>query len=508
MGSALERGIRFARGHAWALALAAAILLATGLRLHGLTRHPIWLDEAYSVAVARQPLRAIAPSLADETGPPLYYLLLHAWIRLFGEGQAAVRLFSLLCGVLLVPATAQLARRAAGSRGGLVAAFLVSATPMAVQFSQEARMYTLVPLLTALAADQLLAWLEGGTRRQLVTHALLLAAIFYTHNWGLLVLPAAGAAALLYSGERLRGWVGAALLATLLYTPWMPILVAQVRDPSYMFIGMVQTIPWWQLPFRSILLFAIGVGDIGAKARTLLPAAGTFLFGAWFLWLMTAPLLKREPRRANLALLLYAAVPPVSAALYTALARPIYLLGRYEILVLPVLLAIIGGALAGRLPGARLGMVVAAWVLALAGLSLHYTAGVQRRFPEPLMAATLAPNLRPDDRVVFCGLYRAAMEYHLRQARASFVAASFPPDAANHLGWYYEGLDRQDASVLATAARDQCPGHGSRVWVVATSGATCRILIDALGACARLSSPFLDRGVPANQVLLAEPRVR
>src|SRR5207247_1624547 len=95
LGSALERGIRFARGHAWALALAAAILLATGLRLHGLTRHPIWLDEAYSVAVARQPLRAIAPSLADETGPPLYYLLHHAWIRLYGEGKALLRLFSM-----------------------------------------------------------------------------------------------------------------------------------------------------------------------------------------------------------------------------------------------------------------------------------------------------------------------------------------------------------------------------------------------------------------------------
>ena len=508
MGSALERVIRFGRGHVWALSLAAAVVLATGLRLHGLTRHPIWLDEAYSIAVARQPLLAIAPSLADETGPPLYYLLLHVWIDLFGEGQTAVRLLSLLCGVLLVPATAHLARRATGETAGLVAGYLVSATPMAVQFSQEARMYTLLPLLTVLAADRLLAWLQGGTRRELVTHALLLAAVFYTHNWGLLVLPAAGAAALLYPRDRVRGWVGSALLALLLYTPWVRILLVQVRDPSYMFIGMVQTIPWWQLPFRSILIFAIGVGDIGAKARTLLPAAGSLLFGAWFLWLLTAPLLKRERSRASLALLMYAAVPLLSAALYTALARPIYLLGRYEVLVLPVLLAIVGGTVAEVFRGPRLGIVVVAWVLALGGLSLQYTAGVQRRFPEPLMAATLAPNLRPGDRVVFCGLYRAAMEYHLRQARGSFVAASFPPDAASHLGWYYESLYRPDAPVLAAAARDQCPGRGTRTWVVATSGATCRVLIDALAACARLDSPFLNRGVPDDQLLLAEPRER
>jgi 4-amino-4-deoxy-L-arabinose transferase-like glycosyltransferase len=458
--------------------------------------------------VARQPLRDIAPSLADESGPPLYYLLLHGWIELFGEGQTAVRLLSLLCGVLLVPATAQLARRLMGPGGGLVAAFLVSATPMAVQFSQEARMYTLLPLLTVLAAERLLAWLEDGSRRALLTHALLLAAIFYTHNWGLLVLPAAGAAALLYRGERLRGWVGAALVSLVLYAPWVPILRAQVRDPSYQFIAMVQTIPWWQLPFRSLLLFAIGVGDIGGTARTLLPAPGSILFAAWFLWLLAAPVMKRERRRESLALLLYAAVPLVCAALYSALARPIYLLGRYEILVLPVLIALAGGATAGMFRGRRLAILVAVWVVALTGLSLRYTTGVQRRFPEPLMAGTLAPHLLPGDRIVFCGLYRAAMEYHLRQAGGPFVPASFPPDAASHLGWYYESLYRPDAPALAGAARDQCPGRGTRTWVVATGGATCRVLIGVLDACARLSSPFLDLGVPANQVLLAEPRER
>ena len=165
-----------------------------------------------------------------------------------------------------------------------------------------------------------------------------------------------------------------------------------------------------------------------------------------------------------------------------------------------------GGAVARLVCGRRLAILVAVWALALAGLSLRYTSGIERRFPEPLMAAALAPNLRPGDRVVFCGLYRAAMEYHLRRAGAAFVPASFPPEAGNHLGWYYEGLYRPDAPAVSTAAREQCPGRGGRTWLVATSGAVCRALIETLGACARLSSPFLDRGVPANQVLLAEPR--
>jgi len=481
-------------------------VLATGLRLHGLTRHPFWLDEAYSVTVARQPLWAIAPSLADESGPPLYYLLLHGWIKLLGEGQDAVRLLSVLCGVLLVPATARLARRVAGERGGLAAAFLMAATPMAVQFSQEARMYTLLPLLTVLAGERLLVWLQDGMRGALLAHALLLAAIFYTHNWGLLVLPAAGAVALLYPGERIRGWLIAASLALLLYAPWVPVLVTQVRDPSYQFIRMIQTIPWWQLPLRSLLIFAVGVGDIGGQATTLVPAPASYLFAGWFLWLLVAPILSGVGRRESLALLLYTAVPPVAAALFTALARPIYLLGRYEILILPVAIAAAGVAVAKMFRGRRLSLLVAIWVLALAGLSVRYTAGVHRRFPEPIMTGVLAPKLRPGDHIVFCGLYRAAMEYHLRQRGATFEPASFPAEAANHLGWYYESLYRPDAPALMTEASAQCPQPGSRTWVVATSGATCGVLIDTLRTCSSLSSPFLKLGVPANQVLLAEPR--
>jgi hypothetical protein len=286
----------------------------------------------------------------------------------------------------------------------------------------------------------------------------------------------------------------------------MPVLRAQVRDPSYLFIEMVQRIPWWQLPFRSLQLFAAGVGDTGGKAGTLVPSPLSLLFAAGFLCLLTAPLMLGERRREHFALLLFAVIPPAAAALYSGLARPIYLLGRYENLVLPVAIALAGGAVTRLVSGRRLAVLVVVWVVALAGLSVRYTSAVERRFPEPLMAATLAPNLRPDDRIVFCGLYRAAMEYHLRRLGAAFVPASFPPEAADHLGWYYEGLYRPEAPDISTAARAECPGPGGRTWVVATSGAVCKVLIDTLGACARLSSPFLDRGVPANQVLLAEPR--
>jgi uncharacterized membrane protein len=487
------------------LGLGAAVLLGAGLRLHGLTRHSLWLDEANSVAIAGRDPGEIAAALVHDSSPPLYYVLLHGWMALFGDGEGSVRHLSVLLGVLLVPATALLALRLGGRRAAVAAAFLAAATPMAVQFSQEARMYALLPLLAALAAERLLVYLAGGGRGALLAHALLLAAVCYTHNWGLLLLPAAGAAVLIHPQERWRDWALAALAVLILYAPWAPALRAQASGSSYLFIEKVQEAPAWELPFRSLALFAAGVGTTGGEARGLLPAAGTWLASAVWVLLLWASLRDAATRRWNLAALLLAAVPLAAAAIGSAAWRPVYLLGRYEIMVLPILLALVAGGASGLLRGRLLPIAMALWAAGLALLSLGYTGEPQRRFPEREMAQRLAPRLGRGDRVVFCGLYRAAMEYYLRREGASFTPASFPPDAAGHLGWHQdEAYDPGDPALIA-AARGHCPPAGERTWVVMTGGRACRRLFDELSGCARLTSPFAALGVPFDQMVMAEP---
>ncbi len=54
----------------------------------------IWRDEAFSIFVAQRPLSFIFTSLGFE--PPLYYALLHFWVKIFGTGEIAARSLSLL----------------------------------------------------------------------------------------------------------------------------------------------------------------------------------------------------------------------------------------------------------------------------------------------------------------------------------------------------------------------------------------------------------------------------
>src|SRR5664279_3851219 len=79
-------------GRLWVVAAVAALL--AGLVLRFVAHTDLWLDEAQSVAIARQPLAGLFAALRQDGSPPLYYLLLHYWMVLFGAGNIAVRALS------------------------------------------------------------------------------------------------------------------------------------------------------------------------------------------------------------------------------------------------------------------------------------------------------------------------------------------------------------------------------------------------------------------------------
>lgn len=53
----------------------------------------LWRDEAFSILIAEQPLSSFIGKLNFE--PPLYYILLHFWIKIFGTSEIAARSLSL-----------------------------------------------------------------------------------------------------------------------------------------------------------------------------------------------------------------------------------------------------------------------------------------------------------------------------------------------------------------------------------------------------------------------------
>ncbi len=117
------------------------VLLGAALRLRGLFANTFHADEALFaswarlIAVWRDPLLLTQP--VDK--PPLLFYSQALFYPLFGPVEWAARLPSLLASLLLIPLTAQLARRLGGDRtAAFIAAAVVAVAPLAVQFSATA----------------------------------------------------------------------------------------------------------------------------------------------------------------------------------------------------------------------------------------------------------------------------------------------------------------------------------------------------------------------------------
>jgi mannosyltransferase len=78
------------------LLVLAVTVLALALRVHLLGEADIWWDEGYSAWLARLGATAIPVETAYDVHPPFYYLLLHWWFQVAGDGEFSLRFPSAL----------------------------------------------------------------------------------------------------------------------------------------------------------------------------------------------------------------------------------------------------------------------------------------------------------------------------------------------------------------------------------------------------------------------------
>jgi len=312
-----------------------------------------WIDEGLSVGIASHSLLDIPGVLVQDGSPPLYYLLLHVWMQLAGTSEAATHSLSLIFAALAVPAGLWAGWTLFGARAGWICASLATLNPFITLYAQETRMYALMVTLSLVASGALAHAFAFGRRRYFVLFAVVLTVMLYTHNWALFFSAAAVLAVvpcLRASGDR-RTLARDALIAFgaagLLFTPWVPTLLSQVRETGA---------PWATVPAAERLSrdvsFLLG-GD--AAAIAILLAAGTGL---------AAVLSRRQsPERTAVLALLILAAGTLALGWTASQVAPAWTARYLAVVVGPLLLlAAVGFARAGRFGIVALALVLVLWV--------------------------------------------------------------------------------------------------------------------------------------------------
>jgi mannosyltransferase len=119
------------------------------LRFYKLGEWSFWIDELYSIR------RALTQTDLPEIlarWPPISTLLMGATLRQWGVSEWTSRVVPALIGVLSIPLLYFPVRRMVGNRAALIAMLLLAVSPWHLFWSQNARYYTALMLLYALAS--------------------------------------------------------------------------------------------------------------------------------------------------------------------------------------------------------------------------------------------------------------------------------------------------------------------------------------------------------------------
>jgi hypothetical protein len=469
----------------WVLA-AAGLVVLVGVVLRFAARSELWLDEALTVNIAKLPLGDLRDALRHDGAPPLYYALLHGWMKVFGSGNEAVRALSGVFSVATLPLAWFAGRRLGRSgppgpvredtpRTRLVAALAVLvfvSSPYMIRFATEARMYSLVMFLVTTGYLALRRAIERPSPARLVVVALVTGLMLYTHYWTMYLLVVVGIGVLwsackASTPERRRAarWVlGALAVGALAFVPWLDTFRYQSAHTGTPW-GPPQ-LPWYALR-QAVDQYAGGDSSVShGEANVMVLALFVLTLLALFgrsagarhvdLDLRTRPAVRWEAAAGIGALVLGTIVTWASGNGFA---------GRYGATALPLIALVVAYGFTVFSSRATMGVALAAFVAL--GLIGGVRAARDLRTQAPDVAAVISAQAQPGDVVVYCPDQLGPAVSRLLGDRPDLVQMTFPAgDRPERVNWvdYLDRIEHTNTRVFTDRVLARAGDH--TVWYV------------------------------------------
>lgn len=370
-------------------------VLAAALRFATLSSQSYWFDEAQAAHEMQLSFGGLISTLgAQETSPPLYFVLAWLWAKVFGTGEAGLRSLSALAGVAVIPLTYLCGRELVSRRAGLLAAALAALSPFLVWYSQEAREYMLLAATSTASLLFFARTLRSATHANLGWWALFSALALLTHFFaGFLVAPEA---LWLLVAVRSRTTIVAVGIVAAVEAALAPLAISDTSHP----IGWITAFPLSTRIEQVPVQFAFGTLYRSSLVNSGLLGAAVLAGGLIFLLVVGAG--RAQLRGAGIAAALAASVLVVP--LVFALLGHDFYIARALMPAWTPLAVLIGAACTApraRLAGATLGALL---MVALVAASIRIGQHAQYQRPDWRgVAAALGGASAPRAIVVYDG---------------------------------------------------------------------------------------------------------
>ncbi|MFZ1997183.1 MAG: glycosyltransferase family 39 protein [Solirubrobacteraceae bacterium] len=407
----------------------------------------LWFNEAGAVGIASHPLGSLLGVVHRAGAAPLYYLLLHVWIDLFGSGETATHGLSLLLGLLSIPVAMWTGWSLAGPRAGVFAAILFAFSSFLTRYAEETQPYELMVVLGLVATAGLVHGFVHRRRAYLWVFGVCQALMLYTQGSALLYWLGAAVALVFVWRSVPDGRAGflrdAALCfggATIVFLPWLPTAIDQIAHA---------TNPWHYTPLMGATVPSQLLGSERVDVTLLICVV-----------IAVAPLAARARRRTPEAAMFWAllTIPAVALAVgrIAGFFVPIWAWRYFAPIVAPLLLL-------GALSAARARIVgLAAIIFCVAFLANAGSFAPSFKSDMRDIAAEMTPFLHPGDLVVLGQPEQAPLAWYYMPSGlryASTLGATTDPSVMNWMGAMSRLQDADPRATLGPLVASLKPGQ-------------------------------------------------
>ncbi len=365
----------------------------------------IWLDEAYSIKAAEQSLSSVIGGAIDtENNPPLFFIILHFWMLLFGSGEIAVRFPSAIFGIISIFLIYKIGCHLFNKKIGLISGFLLSISTFHIMYSQDARPYSLFMFLTLLSFYFFIQILKANNKWYFLGYLLANILLCYTQLFGFFVILSQ----IVYFSmfwkkykQKILKFAGMQVASVLAFIPLIVLAIPRISqvaggggsqvswipEPSFMSIGTTFFLYAGGIVLFVPLLVLFFIGLFPIRYRRI---KGRLAF-------------RFESVGDTLLLLIWFAFPIFIPFILSMIIAPLYV-PRYTISALPAFYLLAAKGI-GYFTDRKVTyiLVISIALLSLIGLQLYYALPVKEQWRETVNF--IEYRVQPDDAIVICADY-------------------------------------------------------------------------------------------------------
>ncbi len=226
--------ISFIKKHSIPIGL---VLLNIIIKSVFLTRQPISHDEPFTIYHAQFDLFYLIDYLKNYNNPPLFEILLHFWIKLFGISELSVRILPMLFSSFSVLFIYKIGKTFFDDKTAIIASLLFTFSIMQIWYAHDCRVYSLFLLLTLGSFYVFFSLLKDGTlsKWKLVGFISSNVLLLYSHYFGAFVWFLEGLIVVLYFIKNktiLVTFIKACIIGLVIFLPHVFVLYQRFSESA------------------------------------------------------------------------------------------------------------------------------------------------------------------------------------------------------------------------------------------------------------------------------------